>query len=275
MATHNDVSHRDMLDIIFANRNRAYGAYQLRREYDKILARAFFIGLTIIGLGIIGPRIWSAMAGFLPEKPTESGLRETRMITIEIPTTPLPPVVKTPPPPPKPAVQFVPPVVAPDDQVTNEKPQDVAQILGDHRDVGTQTVDGPDTGAPPTLGDPAPMGLGFVEAPEPPKDDEVYDFVNKPPSFPGGEADLLRFLAKNIEYPTLAKENNVQGLVVLTFVVGKDGSISDVAVVREIGGGCGKEAVRVVKSMPRWNPGEANGHPVKVRFTLPVRFKLS
>jgi periplasmic protein TonB len=275
MATHKDVSYRDTLDIVFANRNRAYGAYQLRREYDKILARAFFIGLAIIGLGIVGPHIWSAVAGFLPDKTAEDGLRETHMIAVEIPTAPPPPVVTTPPPPPKPAIQFVPPVVAPDDQVNDEKPQDIAQILDDDRDVGTKTVDGPDADAPPTLDDPEPAGLGFVESPTLPKDDEVYDFVNKPPSFPGGEADLLRFLAKNIEYPTLAKENNVQGLVVLTFVVGKDGSISDVAVVREIGGSCGKEAVRVVKSMPRWIPGEANGHPVKVRFTLPVRFKLN
>ena len=84
----------------------------------------------------------------------------------------------------------------------------------------------------------------------------------------------MKFLSKNIEYPTLAKENNIQGVVALTFVVGKDGAVSDVQVVKDIGGGCGKEAVRVVKAMPKWVPGEANGNAVKVRFTLPVRFRL-
>ncbi|HNL39860.1 MAG TPA: energy transducer TonB, partial [Saprospiraceae bacterium] len=102
---------------------------------------------------------------------------------------------------------------------------------------------------------------------------EMFD-IQKAPSFVGGEAELLKYLNQNIKYPPLARENNIQGVVALTFVVNKDGSVSDVKVVKDIGGGCGKEAVRVVENMPRWVPGEANGHPVKVRFTLPVRFRL-
>jgi protein TonB len=103
---------------------------------------------------------------------------------------------------------------------------------------------------------------------------EMFD-IQKPPSFPGGEQQLLKYLSENIQYPALARENNIQGTVVLTFVVGKNGNVTDVQIVKDVGGGTGKEAVRVVKAMPKWNPGEANGHPVKVRFTLPVRFKLN
>ena len=105
------------------------------------------------------------------------------------------------------------------------------------------------------------------------KEYQIFD-IQKPPSFPGGERELLKYLAENIKYPPLARENNIQGSVALSFVIQKDGSVSDVSVLKDIGGGCGKEAVRVVNGMPKWSPGEANGHPVKVRYTLPVRFKL-
>ncbi|MEQ1747106.1 MAG: energy transducer TonB, partial [Saprospiraceae bacterium] len=125
----------------------------------------------------------------------------------------------------------------------------------------------------------APLALLFpalavVEAPK--QEDKTYEMfdIQKPPSFPGGDGELLKYLSQNIKYPPLARENNIQGSVVLTFVVAKDGSVRDVNIVKDIGGGCGKEAIRVVQSMPKWIPGEANGNAVKVRFTLPVRFRL-
>ena len=113
--------------------------------------------------------------------------------------------------------------------------------------------------------------------PAPPKEEKSYELfdISKPPSFPGGEREMLKFLSENIKYPALARENNIQGTVALTFVVDKDGSIADVNIIKDIGAGCGKEAVRVVKAMPKWNPGEANGQKVKVRYTLPVRFRLT
>jgi protein TonB len=94
------------------------------------------------------------------------------------------------------------------------------------------------------------------------------------PSFPGGDAAMMAYLRDNIVYPASARETNIMGTVALRFVVGVDGSISDIAILKDPGGGCGKEAVRVLKSMPTWIPGEANGNPVKVRFTMPVRFIL-
>jgi protein TonB len=140
-------------------------------------------------------------------------------------------------------------------------------------DIGTnnQTVDQEGQPDIDDSFDPGPA----VETPvaEPETVVEMFD-VNKPPTFPGGERELLKYLAENIKYPALAREAGIQGNVALSFVIGKDGSINDVQLLRDIGGGCGKEAIRVVHNMPNWSPGEANGHKVKVRFTLPVRFRL-
>jgi len=95
-----------------------------------------------------------------------------------------------------------------------------------------------------------------------------------PPSFLGGEQGLMRFLGSNINYPNRAITNNIQGVVALSFVVERDGSISNVVVLHDIGGGCAEESVRVVKAMPRWLPGMVEGAAVRVGYTLPVRFKL-
>ncbi len=273
MTTHDSVSQRDALDIVFANRNRAYGAYQLRREYPTTLARAFGIGLLLIALLLLLPRILASFYSLLPEEPITEVIATTTMITIEKPVPP--PVLNTPPPPPKAVIAYTPPVVAPDDLVPEEKPVDVQTVLEDPRNVGTQTVEGPNEG-PPSL-DPPNAGLGIVETPKPADDDPLDPFaVNKMPSFPGGEAEMFKWIYKHMTYPEMAKEAGTQGQVVLTFVVGKDGNISDITVVKTPAGGniLGNEATRVVKTMPKWSPGEANGHPVKVRFTLPIRFAL-
>jgi TonB family protein len=95
-----------------------------------------------------------------------------------------------------------------------------------------------------------------------------------PPVFPGGENALLRFLGENIRYPESAIQENIEGTVKLTFVIEKDGSISQINILRDIGGGCALEAARVVALMPKWTPGMVDGEPVKVRYTLPVRFKF-
>ena len=105
-------------------------------------------------------------------------------------------------------------------------------------------------------------------------EDEIFTIVQDMPSFPGGDGAMLSYLGKNIKYPTLAKDGGIQGTVYVTFVVEKDGRVSDVKVLRGIGGGCDEEAIRVVKSMPRWTPGKQRGKPVKVQYNLPCRFVL-
>ena len=108
-------------------------------------------------------------------------------------------------------------------------------------------------------------------APEPEK---VFDMVEQMPTFPGGQQELMAYLGKNIKYPTIAQENGTQGRVIIQFVVERDGSITDVRVARGVDPYLDKEAVRVVKSMPKWLPGKQNGKAVRVKFTVPVMFRL-
>jgi len=115
--------------------------------------------------------------------------------------------------------------------------------------------------------------------PPPPKqveeeEEEIFVVVENQPEFPGGQAAMMKFLSENIKYPVIAQENGIQGRVICNFVVERDGSITDVQVVRGVDPSLDKEAVRVIQSMPKWKPGMQRGKPVRVRFTLPVVFRL-
>lgn len=105
-------------------------------------------------------------------------------------------------------------------------------------------------------------------------EEEIFIVVEDMPTFPGGDEARIRFLAENIRYPQMARESGIQGTVFVTFVVERDGSVTDVRVLRGIGGGCDEEAVRVIKSMPKWNPGKQRGRAVRVQFNMPIRFTL-
>lgn len=276
MASYEFVSPRDALDIVFAHRNRAYGAYQLRRAYPRYLSRAFAIGLLLICFGFALPQIMHALDGDLAESvyvDMERELGPPPDIDPDIPPPP-PPPPSTPPPPVRATVRFVPPTPTPDELVQEEQPPSQEEILNTDAEVDTKDRASEDD-APPALDEVSDFPRA-VETAAHASDEGEYDMVTvqKPPTFPGGEHALLKFLADNIQYPPLARENNIQGIVALSFVVSKDGRVTDVSVLKDIGGGCGKEAVRVVQSMPKWSPGEANGHAVKVRFTLPVKFQL-
>lgn len=105
-------------------------------------------------------------------------------------------------------------------------------------------------------------------------EEEIFLVVEEDAEFPGGLEALSKYLSENIKYPQLAKENNIEGRVFVSFVVEKDGRVGNIKILRDIGGGCGAEAVRVVKSMPRWKPGKQRGKPVRSQFNLPVNFNL-
>ena len=117
----------------------------------------------------------------------------------------------------------------------------------------------------------APVTSAPIEEEE---DNVIFQVVEKMPSFPGGDAALFKFLGDNVKYPVIAQENGVQGRVICQFVVNRDGSIVDVEVVRSVDASLDKEAIRVIKSMPKWSPGQQRGKPVRVKYTLPVNFKL-
>ena len=132
-------------------------------------------------------------------------------------------------------------------------------------EVATKDSEGSDT---------APESPEVEEPPAQLTNDDIFSFVEKTPEFPGGQSAMLQFLAQNIQYPEDARKNGIQGRVALSFVVEKDGSLSTIQVLRDIGGGCGQEAVRIVKMMPKWTPGMQRNRPVRVKYTLPVSFKL-
>lgn len=113
----------------------------------------------------------------------------------------------------------------------------------------------------------------YVQKPNP-DNNYVYDVIEEMPQFPGGPSGLFQFLSQNIEYPVVAEENGVQGRVILTFIVERDGSISNVTIVKSVDPSLDAEAVRVVRSMPRWIPGKQKGAPVRVKYTVPVTFRL-
>lgn len=113
-----------------------------------------------------------------------------------------------------------------------------------------------------------------IEEEEEEEETTIFTVVENDPEFPGGMEALYKYLRDNIKYPQLARDNNITGRVYVTFVVERDGSIANPRVLKDIGGGCGAEAVRVVKSMPKWTPGKQRGKAVRVQFNLPVSFNL-
>ena len=107
------------------------------------------------------------------------------------------------------------------------------------------------------------------------QEQEIFQVVENAPAFPGGDASRMKFLQENIKYPQMARESGIQGTVYVTFVVERSGAVTDVKILRGIGGGCDEEAVRVVKNMPKWEPGKQRGKPVRVQFNMPIKFTLA
>lgn len=164
-------------------------------------------------------------------------------------------IVEPPPPPPPQQIEVstVLEVVADDKEITNEL-QVNAEVTDDTKNIEITPV--------------------VVEEEEEVVEEQIFTVVENDPEFPGGMEALYKYLAQNIKYPQLARDNNITGRVYVTFVVEKDGSIANPKVLRDIGGGCGQEAIRVVKSMPKWTPGKQRGKAVRVQFNLPVNFSL-
>ena len=126
---------------------------------------------------------------------------------------------------------------------------------------------------PQVAADIADLKQVVVQAKEEPAD-QVFDMVEQMPTFPGGDAELMKYISKNLRYPAIAQENGIQGRVICQFVVGKDGQVRDVVVVRKLDPSCDKEAVRVLSGMPKWIPGKQNGKAVSVKYTVPIVFRL-
>ena len=268
-----DYLKADVLDIVFEGRNKAYGAYFLRRIYEKHVRNSLLIGALAVLLGISAPLIYAKIKSSIDarNKPTvvEVNLQDVQLPE-DLPPPPPPPPPKEPPPPPKATIKYVPPVVKEDAQVKEE-----AKIEPPPPDKEVSTVTQEGSNKVEVIAAP----VGQAEAPPPPvveekKEEEVFQVVEQQAEFPDGQAALFKWLSQNIKYPAVARENNIQGKVILRFIVEKDGSVNGVTVLRGANELLDKEAVRVVKDMPKWKPGKQRGNSVRSYFTLPVVFKL-
>ena len=262
-------------DMVFANRNKAYGAYSLRKEYPSIVTRALLIGGVVFVLATLAPTIISALT---PAK------QEEAMVEVDLMKLPPPPIDPNEPPPPPPppvelpkvnTVKFLPPEVLPDDKVPEETPPPAVEELKEAV-AAEKTQEGDPNAEEVIVAPEESTGPTKVEAAveAAPKDDEVFTVVEQNPEPAGGMAALSNYLGKNLRYPAPAQRANISGKVFVSFVVNTDGTIQDVTVLKGLGFGTDEEAVRVVKGMPKWKPGKQSGRPVRVKFNLPIAFTL-
>ena len=272
-----DLISSDWVDLVFEGRNKAYGAYRLRKSTTKrnILAMVAVVLLLIVAFIIL------TVKNFVDEQRAKVAMTQVAELTnydqpkkkaevkqkkVEVEPERVVERVKS-------SIKFTAPVIKKDEEVKPDeelKTQD--ELMSTKTAIGTFDVKGNDDANGEIL-----KAKDVIAEPEPPKHEEenkVFDIVEQQPLFPGGPAALMKYLSENTKYPVVAQENGVQGRVTVQFVVEKDGSISDVHVLRGVDPSLDKEAVRVVKSMPRWTPGKQNGITVRVNYRGAVLFSL-
>ena len=232
-----DILNQKWIDVVFTDRNKAYGAYELRKENGRNSRTALLIGVAVFVVAISANTIINAIQGFIPK-----GKVKVKITNVIL--TPPPPDPKKPPPPPPPVKEL-----------------EVA-------DPGQKNLKG-DKNADVVIDEPVGTSDQKVTEEDPNK---IFTSVEQQPTFPND--GFNKYLGKNIVYPAIAKENGTQGKVILQFVVERDGSLTDIKVLRGIGDGCDEEAVRVLKKSPHWTPGIQNGRPVRCTFTVPISFTL-
>jgi len=246
-------------DIVFEQRNKEYGAYRLRKKYSRNLMIGMIIGTVVIATAVIGP--------YLNAKAQENrSKKQERQVQLQMENLDQPQenVAPPPPPPPPPAetvaqVRYVPPVI-----VDSIKPEDANKQLMTADQAQTEVKN-----TEVTVQETVQEEVKEEEAPT-----EVFVVVEEMPQFPGGETELLKYVYANIQYPEIAKENNLQGRVILRFCVTYKGGVDQVSVIKGVDPSLDNEAIRVVKTLPPWKPGKQGGKPVNVWYSLPIVFQL-
>ena len=271
----NKILNADILDIVFDGRNKAYGAYDLRKTYNKRMITALIVVASIFLLAFL---FWFVATHLMPHE------KEVAMVVQDVNLEEVKPEEKKdepPPPPPPPAAappkvemaKFTPPKIVKDEEVKEPPPEQ--EKLADVK-ISTQNQEGmKDEGvvAPPVND----AGKGVVSAPAKVQEDydQVFTKVEIESEFPGGAAAWLRYLNKNLRYPDDAVNNEIQGAVVVQFIVDRDGTVSNVEVLSgPANGGLREEAIRVIKKSGKWTPAIQNGHQVKSYKKQPIVFKL-
>ena len=273
-----DLISNEWADIVFQGRNKVYGAYQLRRGTGKrnIWAMVFVAAVAAVTyLGLAAYNSYQAAQKAKFEAEMEASLIETKKEAKVEKKTETPKVeqvqkvekVKS-------SIAFTPPVIKKDSEVKPEEEMKTQDELKETKTaIGAFDVKGNDEAGGTVL-----KAVEDIATPEPPKQEaeqnKVFDVVEQQPQYPGGMGALNQWLGSNIKYPVMAAENGIEGRVVVQFVVERDGSVSGVHVVRGVDPSLDKEATRVVSAMPKWIPGKQNGSAVRVKYTVPVTFRL-
>ena len=266
-----DIFNPEWLNVVFKGRNQAYGAYELRKENPKNTNKALVIAVAAFVIILASPTIYNVVMGFIPKK--DEKVKVTDVVLMPPPpidqTKPPPPPPKEPPKPKVDQVRFPPPIVKPDNEVREKDPPTDKQL--EVADPGQKEQKG-DPNAQIRIDE--PVGNSDVKAVTEDTGNQIFTAVEVEPVPRDGMDAFYKFLGDKIKYPNAAKEAGTQGRVILQFVVEKDGSLTDIHVMREPGNGLGDEAMRVLKLAPKWTPGVQNGKPVRVQFTIPVNFSL-
>ena len=271
------------VDMVFAGKNKEYGAYQLRKGTSGRNIKSLLI--LVIAAALVGGFLaWKvieqkqaeeqqaymeAMELAKLQKQAEKEKKKPEKVQPKVEMKKEIPVARE-------TQKFTAPVIKKDELVKEENQVKQMDQLDAKVAVGTKDEEGvKDRNIEAVRSDiavatPPPP----PPAPKPEVSNKVFDVVEEMPSFPGGQGALMSFLNSNIKYPVVAQENGVQGRVIIGFVVERDGSITDVKVMRSVDPSLDREAQRVVRAMPRWKPGKQNGSAVRVKYTVPVVFRL-
>lgn len=269
-----DLYDPSWIEMVFEGRNQSYGAYKLRRNVTKrnILAIIIMLIAAAIIASIIGiqaiveankPKVAVTTGVELATLSQKKKAKVEKKTEVKVEKKQEVKQVKS-------SIKFTAPVIKKDSEVKKEIVSQ-SDLNTSKTAIGAFDVKG-NTDKGEVL-----KAEQEIAQPEPPKhveENKVFDVVEEMPSFPGGPSALMSYLSSNVKYPVVAQENGVQGRVVVSFVVERDGSITDVKVVRSVDPSLDREATRVVKSMPNWNPGKQNGSAVRVKYNVPVSFKL-
>ncbi|WP_226915670.1 energy transducer TonB [Hymenobacter siberiensis] len=268
------IAKASLNDIVFEGRNKAYGAYVLRRLYQRHVTRALIIATALFVLLIAFPLIAQYLKEKMPKEPAknlkENVLMDAPPLDETKPPPPPPPPEAPPPPPPKlTTIKFTPPVVKKDEEVKKEEVPDQEELKD--KTVATVTVKG-NTDAP-DLSELSGPGDKVVEEVV---ENKVYTYVEQMPQLPGGGGNgaIVNAIQKAVKYPPLALRNQVEGRIFVSFTVNPQGDVSDVKVVKGLGSGLDEETMRAVKTLPKFIPGKQNGRAVSVSFTVPITFKI-
>jgi len=271
-----NLNSSEWTDMIFEGKNKEYGAYFLRKTSSKRHIVAFIVIVIFVGVISAAPLLVEAVKKTQQEN--LGGVDEAfelanldNKIEEQVPEENIIRQETAPPPPPlKATIQFTPPVITDDEEVTDENAMKSQEELTDSKvQISVATVDGSDDKDAVDIADLKDHKVIVADTEEQP-----FVSVEQMPQFPGGNTELMKYIANNLRYPPIAAENGIEGRVVVRFVVGKDGKVSNIEIQRGLDASCDREARRVVESMPRWTPGRQNGREVPVYFTLPILFKL-